>query len=66
MKRSRFTEEQIIGILPEQEAGMTTAEVCRRRGISLNRPGIARGVDRGSVHDSPARRVRRRQRKTLS
>lgn len=34
MKRSRFSEEQIIGILKEQEAGMTTAEVCRRHGIS--------------------------------
>ena len=34
MKRSRFNEEQIIGILKEQEAGMATAEVCRRHGIS--------------------------------
>ena len=34
MKRSRFSEEQIIGILKEQEAGMATAEVCRRHGIS--------------------------------
>jgi putative transposase len=34
MKRSRFTEEQIIGILREQEAGGRTAEVCRKHGIS--------------------------------
>ena len=34
MKRSRFTEEQIIGILKEQEAGAKTADVCRRHGIS--------------------------------
>jgi putative transposase len=29
----RFTEEQIIGILREQEAGVTTQDVCRRHGI---------------------------------
>ena len=34
MKRSRFSEEQIIGVLKEQEAGMPTVEVCRRHGIS--------------------------------
>ena len=34
MKRSRFSEEQIIAILKEQEAGLPTADVCRRHGIS--------------------------------
>ena len=34
MKKGRFTEEQIIGILQEQEAGLKTAEVCRKHGIS--------------------------------
>ena len=34
MKRSRFTEEQIIGAMKEQEAGMSTADVCRKHGVS--------------------------------
>jgi putative transposase len=34
MKKARFNEEQIIGILREQEAGAKTADVCRGHGIS--------------------------------
>ena len=34
MKRSRFTEEQIIAILREQETGVPVAELCRKHGLS--------------------------------
>jgi hypothetical protein len=34
MKRSRFSEEQIIGVLKEHELGAKTADLCRKHGIS--------------------------------
>jgi putative transposase len=34
MKKSRFSEEQIIGVLKQHESGMKTAELCREHGIS--------------------------------
>jgi putative transposase len=34
MKRNRFTEEQIIAILKEHEAGISVADLCRKHGVS--------------------------------
>jgi putative transposase len=34
MRRSRFSDEQIIGILKEHQAGLSAAELCRKHGIS--------------------------------
>lgn len=34
MKRSRFTQDQIIGILKEHQAGASAADLCRKHGIS--------------------------------
>ncbi len=34
MRKSRFTEAQIIGMIKEQEAGMPTVDVCRKHGLS--------------------------------
>ena len=37
MRKSRFTEAQIIGMIKEQEAGVPTVEVCRKHGLSQGR-----------------------------
>ena len=34
MKRSRFTESQIVAVLAEGESGLSVAEICRKHGIS--------------------------------
>ncbi|MDO9526595.1 MAG: transposase, partial [Gemmobacter sp.] len=34
MRKSRFTKAQIIGMIKEQEAGLPTAELCRKHGLS--------------------------------
>ncbi|MCP1472294.1 transposase InsO family protein [Sphingobium sp. OAS761] len=57
MKRSRFSEEQIIAILKEHEAGMPTAEVCRRHGIS-GATFYKYKAKFGSLEVSEARRLR--------
>ena len=57
MKRTRFTEEQIIGLLREQEAGAKTAEVCRRHGIS-SATFYAWKAKYGGLNVSEARRLK--------
>ena len=57
MKRSRFTEEQIIGILREQESGVPVADLCRKHGLSS--PTFYKGKAKyGGLDVSGARRVK--------
>jgi putative transposase len=57
MRRSRFSTEQIVDILKEQEAGAGVSELCRRHGISL--PTIYRWRQKyGGLERSDATRLK--------
>ena len=57
MKRTRFTEEQIIGILKEQEAGVPVADLCRKHGVS-NASVYTWKAKYGGMDVSEARRLK--------
>lgn len=46
MRKSRFSEAQIVAILKEHDAGTPTAELARKHGIHPNAPAVAREVRR--------------------
>ncbi len=57
MKKSRYAEEQIVGILKESEGGLPTAELCRKYGIS-EQTLYRRKAKNGGLEVSEAQRLR--------
>lgn len=56
MKRSRFSEEQIIGVLREHEAGTPTADLCHKHGASSGT--FYKGAKYGALDVSDAKRLK--------
>ena len=54
MRRSRYSQEQVIGILKEHDAGLSTAEICRKYGVSNATFYKWRGKFGGMVVPTPA------------
>lgn len=58
MKRSRYSEEQIIGILKEYEAGVSTADLCRKHGGMSSASFYAWKAKYGGMDVSDAKKLK--------